>query len=268
MSMDLSTELVTLTTRTPDKKRDTLKRYLPAWLAMGALLALILPYLLRGAVTLVAGAIGALPGLLVDAAEIGLDAGEAVVVFVVDTAEDAADRAGDLFADDPVPVTVIAPLFTPEVAHWEAEISRWSETYDLDPNLLATVMQIESCGHPTVNSHAGAQGLFQVMPFHFDIDEDMLDPDTNAMRGAGVLNDCLRRSGGDPGLAMACYNGGPRVLSQPMSAWLDEPRRYYYWGTGIYADALQGAGSSDRLTEWLDAGGARLCDLASAELGR
>ena len=98
----------------------------------------------------------------------------------------------------------IAPLFTPEVKFWASDISRWAHEDDLDPNLLATVMQIESCGHPTISSYAGAQGLFQVMPFHFDANENQLDPDTNAKRGADYLNICTGMANGDPGLSLAC----------------------------------------------------------------
>ena len=75
----------------------------------------------------------------------------------------------------------LAPFFAPAVQHWSDEINRWAAQHEVDPHLLATVMQIESCGHPTVISNAGARGLFQVMPFHFAAGEDMLDPDTNAM---------------------------------------------------------------------------------------
>jgi hypothetical protein len=109
--------------------------------------------------------------------------------------------------------------------------------------------------------------LFQVMPFHFPDEEkaSMTDPEINAMRGMGVLTDCLSRTGGDAGLAMACYNGGPGVLSR--ASWPDETNRYYYWGTGIYADALTWAAESGRLKEWLAAGGASLCQRASAALG-
>jgi hypothetical protein len=156
----------------------------------------------------------------------------------------------------------LAPLFTPEIDFWSENINRWAAQYNLDPNLLATVMQIESCGHPTISSTAGAQGLFQVMPFHFGSTENQLDPDTNAMRGAGVLQACLDMADGDVGLAMACYNGGPRVLSMPYDQWHSEPQRYYTWGTGIYSDAVSNSSSSDTLNRWLDAGGARLCEMA------
>lgn len=239
----------------------------------------MLPAILNVTFDLAGRALRELPGAAVNVAEFAFDtgvdvaewtihAGEDVLAAAVDVAEDGFQRVGDLFdgGGESSSTEVIAPLFTPEIAYWEDDIVRWSEQYQLDPNLMATVMQIESCGHPTVASHAGAQGLFQVMPFHFATGEDQLDPDTNAMRGAGVLQDCLRRSNGDPGLAMACYNGGPSVIGRDMSTWLDEPRRYYYWGTGIYADAQSDSSTSGRLNEWLNAGGARLCNMASAEI--
>ena len=163
--------------------------------------------------------------------------------------------------------TLIAPLFTPEVMHWQEDIVRWGEVHDVDPNLLATVMQIESCGHPTVNSPAGAQGLFQVMPFHFAEVENMLDPDTNAMRGASFINECSRWASGDVGLTLACYNGGPSVIGKDSRLWPNEVVRYYYWGVAIYADALVEKPQSATLDEWLNAGGSRLCDSASRVTG-
>lgn len=168
---------------------------------------------------------------------------------------------------EPPPQSVLAPLFTPTIDHWSAEIQRWAQENDLDPNLLATVMQIESCGDNTVSSSAGAQGLFQVMPFHFSTGENQLDPDTNALRGANFLNLCLDYAEGDAGLAMACYNGGPGVISQPISAWYAETQRYHRWGTAIYADAQANVAESQALQNWLDAGGSVLCRRAAATLG-
>lgn len=169
----------------------------------------------------------------------------------------------------PAVAGVIAPLFAREVRYWEADIARWAEEYGVNPNLIATLMQIESCGYPDVVSSAGAQGLFQVMPMHFVGDESarMTDPETNALRGMGVIIDCLERAGGDFGLAMACYNGGPRRISQPMDQWPAETQRYYRWGSGIYTDALRNADSSATLNAWYEAGGWGLCQRASGALG-
>ncbi|MCA9883982.1 MAG: lytic transglycosylase domain-containing protein [Anaerolineae bacterium] len=161
----------------------------------------------------------------------------------------------------------IAGFFTPSVIHWESKIVSWASIYDVDPNLLATVMQIESCGHPNVASSAGAQGLFQVMPFHFANGEVMLDPDTNAMRGATVLKECRAFVGDNVGMILACYNGGPSVASRAFSSWPAETQRYYLWGANIYNDAYHHLSNSPTLTDWLNAGGRTLCNSAEAELG-
>ncbi|PWH12188.1 MAG: hypothetical protein DDG60_14190 [Anaerolineae bacterium] len=162
---------------------------------------------------------------------------------------------------------LLAPLFTPEVQFWAAQIVTWSAEQGLDPNLAATVMQIESCGHPGVRSSAGATGLFQVMPYHFQLFEDAYDPATNARRGLDYLRRALERANGDPRLALAGYNGGLGVIGRAEARWPAETRRYVYWGSGIYADAQQNASHSVRLNEWLDAGGASLCKKARQYLG-
>ncbi len=164
----------------------------------------------------------------------------------------------------------ISPAFTPEVQYWGKDIARWAELPSaggLDPNLAATVMQIESCGNPEAVSPSGAQGLFQVMPFHFAEGEAMHDPDTNAKRGLDYLSLGLQLSDGAPGLALAGYNGGHSIMSAFWSNWSAETQRYYYWGSGIYGEVSEGRETSDTLNEWLNAGGASLCAKARAQLG-
>ena len=161
----------------------------------------------------------------------------------------------------------IAPLFTPQVHYWTEEILRWGSEYEINPNLIATIIQIESCGNPNVTSPAGAQGLLQVMPYHFEAGEDMLEPDSNASRGLGVLKGCLERTNYRADAAMACYNGGPGVLDMAQSDWPAETRSYVTWGRGIYADALAGRSESPTLNAWLEAGGEHLCTIASMTLG-
>lgn len=162
----------------------------------------------------------------------------------------------------------LAEFFAPSVRHWSGNINAWASRYEVDRDLLATVMQIESCGHPSVVSVAGARGLFQVMPFHFDEGENMLDPDTNARRGATYLNYCHQAADAVVGLTLACYNGGPGVLGQPRENWPQETQKYYRWGVGIFSDASSGKERSETLDKWLDAGGNRLCESALAELRR
>lgn len=161
----------------------------------------------------------------------------------------------------------LAAFFAPAVQHWSGKIGEWSAQHQVDPPLLATVMQIESCGHPSVISNAGAQGLFQVMPFHFAEGENMLEPDTNARRGSAFLRQCHQAADGVIGLTLACYNGGGSVISQPRENWSRETRRYYRWGVGIYTDAVAGSDDSETFDQWLSAGGQRLCNSAESELG-
>lgn len=257
--------------------RNLVLKYFPLWVLLALILVPHIPEILNASLRFSFRIIGAAPETIAHVGGTAIGAGIDVVTWTANAAVDvggavmnaAGDAIGDAFSSDSSKSSphVLAGLFTQQVLHWEDEIVAWADEYQLDPNLLATVMQIESCGHPTVSSHAGAQGLFQVMPFHFDVGENMLDPNTNAMRGAAFLNLCLDLSNENPGLAMACYNGGPSVLRTPFDNWHPEPQRYYYWGTGIYADAQQDQSNSGRLDEWLNAGGVSLCDRASRELG-
>lgn len=225
-----------------EQVRGSLVKHLPAWLLLFAIVAMLLPNIIGGVAYVTMTSVSGVGSM---------------VRGTIGTFTQSISR----------PSTTLAPLFTSQIHYWSGDIERWAKAYNLDPNLLATVMQIESCGHPTVGSSAGAQGLFQVMPFHFATGENQLDPNTNAARGGDFLRYCLDASDGDTGMAMACYNGGPSVLQKDMSAWASETRRYYRWGTGIYSDATQNRDSSSTLNEWLNAGGGSLCQRASSQLG-
>jgi soluble lytic murein transglycosylase-like protein len=168
---------------------------------------------------------------------------------------------------DSQPNAPLSPIFTPEVDYWSERILRWSAQAGLDPNLVATVMQIESCGDPRAVSSAGAIGLFQVMPYHFTEADDPYSPDTNALRGLDYLRRSMQTSGSDARLALAGYNGGIGVIGRAASEWPEQTQRYAYWGSGIYADAGSGLTESPRLEEWLHSNGLSLCRQASERLG-
>jgi hypothetical protein len=162
------------------------------------------------------------------------------------------------------PLIGLSPVFTPEVQRWAPDIVRWADAAGVPAELAATVMQIESCGHPSVRSSAGAAGLFQVMPFHFADGEDALDVETNARRGLAYLARAYVLSGGRMDLALAGYNGGHGLIERDPSAWPAETQRYVYWGTGILEDIQAGRTVSPRLDAWLQAGGTALCRRAAA----
>ncbi len=160
----------------------------------------------------------------------------------------------------------ISPIFSKEIQYWSRDLLRWSADFGLDPNLAATVMQIESCGDPFAQSSAGAIGLFQVMPFHFYASDEATLPDTNAQRGLDYLARSHERAGGDTALTLAGYNGGISLIGRGQWSWPAETKRYVYFGEGIYTDAQAGFTVSARLDEWYENFGAGLCAQASLNL--
>ena len=161
----------------------------------------------------------------------------------------------------------LSPVFTREVQHWGNDIVRWANAAGVDPNLAATVMQIESCGDPKATSRSGAMGLFQVMPFHFHFGENPYDPEVNALRGLGYLSHSFSTANGIARSALAGYNGGVGVIARNEWLWPSETKRYVYYGAPIYEDARNGAASSAMLTEWYQKYGISLCRQAAQRLG-
>ncbi len=162
--------------------------------------------------------------------------------------------------------SLLAPFFAPSVLFWEDEIIAWAEEWNLDPNLVATIMQIESCGDPRALSPSGAMGLFQVMPYHFTTSDAPYNPNTNAMRGLAYLSKAMDTYS-TIRLAFASYNGGIGTAAKPDSLWPQETIRYVYWGTNIYKDASKAKTTSPTLEEWFSAGGTHLCEQANSRLG-
>jgi soluble lytic murein transglycosylase-like protein len=161
----------------------------------------------------------------------------------------------------------LSPSFTPQIQYWGENITRWSAAYGLDPNLAATVMQIESCGDPRARSTSGAMGLFQVMPFHFHATDDPYAPETNAARGLAYLKKSLETANGDARLALAGYNGGIGVISRPEWTWPAETKRYVLFGWPIYSATQSFFGSNEAVQDWYGKYGASLCRQASNRLG-
>lgn len=161
----------------------------------------------------------------------------------------------------------LSPIFREEVLYWANSIIGWASASNLDPNLVATIMQIESCGDPRATSSAGAMGLFQVMPFHFHTSDSPYNPDTNAARGLAYLVRSLEAAGGDVRLAMAGYNGGISVIKRGEWTWSAQTKRYVQYGAPIYSDAISGVTSSSALNEWYTNYGVSLCRQAHQRLG-
>lgn len=86
--------------------------------------------------------------------------------------------------------------------------------YDLDADLLASVVRQESGGQTHAVSRAGAQGLMQLMPgtaTNLGV-ADTFAPGQNIQGGTAYLDALLKRYHENLQLALAAYNAGPAAV--------------------------------------------------------
>lgn len=90
-------------------------------------------------------------------------------------------------------------------------IRRKAREYEVDEDLVRSVIQMESGGKARVVSSAGAMGLMQLMPSTAKMlgVEDAFDPEQNMDGGIRYLKMMLDRYNGDEKLALAAYHSGP-----------------------------------------------------------
>ena len=99
---------------------------------------------------------------------------------------------------------------------YAAIIKQASITHNVPEKLIAAVMKQESNFNPTVVSHAGAQGLMQLMPkpAQYLGVSNAFDPEQNIMAGAKYLRQMLDKFDNEPTLALAAYNAGPSRVTK------------------------------------------------------
>ncbi len=86
--------------------------------------------------------------------------------------------------------------------------------HGISPAVLAAVAQAESANDPQAVSHAGAQGLMQLMPATArGLGVDPFDPAEAVDGAARLLSGHLEQFGSLP-LALAAYNAGPGAVSR------------------------------------------------------
>lgn len=101
----------------------------------------------------------------------------------------------------------------------------------LPPELVLSVMQVESNFDRFALSSAGARGLMQVMPFWLDElnqpDDDLFDIRTNIRFGCTILKHYLDREKGNHARALARYNGSLGQMWYPTRVFDAMRKRWY-----------------------------------------
>ncbi|MEO5331150.1 MAG: lytic transglycosylase domain-containing protein [Magnetococcus sp. YQC-5] len=116
-----------------------------------------------------------------------------------------------------------------EGGNYDQIIRRAAERYDVDEDLIRSVIKVESSFNPKAVSPAGAMGMMQLMPGtakELGV-KDPFNAEENIMGGTLYLSRLLDRYDGNVRSALAAYNWGMGNLErQPASAMPGETRRY------------------------------------------
>jgi soluble lytic murein transglycosylase-like protein len=116
----------------------------------------------------------------------------------------------------------LANNYSAAIRQWCGPVTQYAQQYNLDPNLIAAVIEIESGGNPQAYSHSGAVGLMQIMPrdgiaagflcggtscfASRPSSSELLSPDANIAYGARMLASLIQRYGNTRD---ALYRYGP-----------------------------------------------------------
>jgi hypothetical protein len=138
---------------------------------------------------------------------------------------------------------------------YAVEIREAATRYGVDPDLVHSVIRVESDFNPWAVSRKGAQGLMQLMPRTAALlgVRDAFNPRQNIHGGVRHLRGLIDRYGGNLPLALAAYNAGEqavdwhrgippypetqehiqRVLSHYWTGFPGAIRRHLYWSEDL-----------------------------------
>ncbi|WP_338593115.1 phage tail tape measure protein [Paenibacillus sp. Y5S-9] len=117
-------------------------------------------------------------------------------------------KESDDIASENVPTTMNSSgSYSGKYANY---INKYAEQYNVDPKLIAAIIQTESNFKPTTKSPAGAAGLMQLMPPTAKEQgvKDSFDPEQNIKGGTKYFKFLLDRYKGNVEHALAAYNAG------------------------------------------------------------
>lgn len=103
-----------------------------------------------------------------------------------------------------------------------------SDRYQIPESLIREVIRAESAFNPKAVSHAGAQGLMQLMPATAKMlgVDDSFDPKQNIMGGAKYLRMMLNRFDNNLSKSLAAYNWGPHRVDKGRTNMPEETTNY------------------------------------------
>ncbi len=172
------------------------------------------------------------------------------------------------------------------VRHWSDTINTMAKKYDVDPNLVAIIITMESGGNAKAKSEAGAVGLMQVTPLTAgDIAKkylkqpvdnyNLLDPTTNIEFGTAYLaflRDYFKSDQPGPDsiatveLVAAGYNGGPgtaAALEDGEGLRDTQPVIYSRDAFNMWRERI--SQTSPTFDRWKERGGSSLLEAAKAQ---
>lgn len=109
-----------------------------------------------------------------------------------------------------------------------AAICKYAQRYQRDPDMILSIMHIESGFDPRAVSKMGAMGLMQVMPQWIDVLDiqcDLYDPECNVKYGLQILG-AYEQLYGDLDMALTAFNRGPGPVDYALMRGKDPDNGY------------------------------------------